>query len=388
MKIAFLSGMQDWSWGGSEILWCRTAEVLLAAGHQVMISLGADAEKFPEIRKLRDSGATVVQHKFINASRKNRLVSKLLTKSPKTPGFQPAWDRVLGFQPDLVFISDSGIYNSLHWMESARDSGLPFVSVAHANAIHWWPNDHFASRVAKAYRAARKCFFVSQANLEMFRMQFGEALSDAEIVRNPFNVPWEVDLPWPTRAAEAPWKLACVGRLCPEAKGQDLLIGMLAMEKWRSRALEVTCFGEGPWKKSLQKWVLQHGLDKTIRFAGHVSGVEMIWRDHHALIMPSRYEGLPLSIVEAMLCGRPAIVTDVAGMTEVVEDGETGFVAEYPSVKSLDSAMERAYLARDRWQEMGQRAAQRIRELVPRDPAGELAQRLITLTEQSEKVGS
>ncbi len=381
MKIAFLSGMQDWKWGGSEILWCRTAEALVAAGHHVMVSLGADTEDFAEFTKLRDAGALVVRHEFINASRTDRVVSRLRSKTPKVPGFQPAWDRVMGFQPDLVFISDSGIYNSLQWMEFARDSQLPYVSVAHANVIHWWPSDHFAARVVSAYRAALKCFFVSQANLEMFRVQFAEPLPNAEVVRNPFNVSWDVNLPWPARAEGEPWKLACVGRLCPEAKGQDLLIGLLAMEKWRSRALEVTCFGDGPWKNSLQKLVTHHGLEKTIRFVGYVADVEAIWRENHALIMPSRYEGLPISLVEAMLCGRPAIVTDVAGMTEMIADGETGFVAEFPSVRSLDAAMERAYLARDQWQEMGQRAAQRIRELVPSDPAGVLAQRLVALAE-------
>ena len=57
-------------------------------------------------------------------------------------------------------------------------------------------------------------------------------------------------------------------------------------------------------------------------------------------MLPSRFEGLPLALVEAMLCPRPAVVTNVAGNTEVIEDGETGFVAAAPTAGHLDEAME------------------------------------------------
>jgi len=58
-------------------------------------------------------------------------------------------------------------------------------------------------------------------------------------------------------------------------------------------------------------------------------------------------------LVEAMLCGRPAVVTDVGGNTEWIEDGRTGFVAEAPTAKSFGAALERAWLAQADWQKMG-----------------------------------
>jgi len=57
-----------------------------------------------------------------------------------------------------------------------------------------------------------------------------------------------------------------------------------------------------------------------------------------------------------MLCGRAAVVTDVGGNAEWIEDGQTGFVAEAATAKSFGAALERAWLARGDWGEMGIRA--------------------------------
>lgn len=102
---------------------------------------------------------------------------------------------------------------------------------------------------------------------------------------------------------------------------------------------------------------------------------------HHGLVLPSRCEGLPLVLVEAMLSGRVAIVTNVAGNTEVLTDDVTGFVAAAPTEDALDEAMERAWRRRGEWRAIGSTAATRIRELVPPDPAGDLAAELLRVLE-------
>jgi glycosyltransferase involved in cell wall biosynthesis len=107
--------------------------------------------------------------------------------------------------------------------------------------------------------------------------------------------------------------------------------------------------------------------------------VGSIWASHHALVLPSRYEGLPLSLVEAMLCGRPSIVTNVSGNTELLEDNVTGFVAAAPMPTFLDEALERAWARRADWQAIGAAAARQVRELVPSDPAGVFADELLAL---------
>ena len=73
-------------------------------------------------------------------------------------------------------------------------------------------------------------------------------------------------------------------------------------------------------------------------------------------MMFSRAEGTPLALVEAMLCGRPAIVSDVGGNQEWVTEGQTGFVAEAPVIGPTRAALERAWSARQDWKAMGLQA--------------------------------
>ena len=101
---------------------------------------------------------------------------------------------------------------------------------------------------------------------------------------------------------------------------------------------------EGDNRGSLERLAQRLGLADRVVFEGHVAGVEKIWSLNHVLVMPSRIEGLPLAIIEAMLCGRPVVATDVAG-AEVV-DGVTGFLAEAATVGSVGNALERFWPAR------------------------------------------
>ena len=70
-------------------------------------------------------------------------------------------------------------------------------------------------------------------------------------------------------------------------------------------------------------------------------------------------------MVEAMMCGRPAIVTDVGGNAEIVEDDVTGFLAASATEDGMDEALERAWQRRHEWHDMGRQAAICIREQVP-----------------------
>jgi glycosyltransferase involved in cell wall biosynthesis len=121
-------------------------------------------------------------------------------------------------------------------------------------------------------------------------------------------------------------------------------------------------------RDGVERMVHCYGLQDRVTFARYVASVEEIWAKNHVLVIPSRYEGLPLAIVEAMLCGRPVVATDVAGNSEVVEDGVSGFLAEAPTVPSMANALERLWLRRTDLQDMSIAAATRIREMIPADP--------------------
>ena len=119
----------------------------------------------------------------------------------------------------------------------------------------------------------------------------------------------------------------------------------------------------------------------NVDFRGYSNDIDAIWAEHHALVLPSRFEGMPLVVVEAMLCGRPCIATDVGGNRELIRDGVNGFLAKAPTVELLDEAMNRAWECRDRLQGMGNQAAADVRQFVSRDPSEDFARELETLVE-------
>ena len=229
------------------------------------------------------------------------------------------------FSPDLTVISQCGNSDGLRWMETCARMRLPFAIVCQAAAEWAWPDDALAERFRAVCGRAAGLYFVSNANLRLTLIQFATEFAGAKVIRNPFQVGYDANPPWPRSDVVS---LACVARLEPLYKGQDILFQVLARDKWRSRPLQVTLYGEGDNAANLRRLKDMWGLWSVV-FGGTLRPEE-IWTKHQALILPSRVEGLPVAVVEAMLCGRPCILSDVAGNAEVVEDGVTGFVAAAP----------------------------------------------------------
>jgi glycosyltransferase involved in cell wall biosynthesis len=270
--------------------------------------------------------------------------------------------------PKFVVISVGAGFPPIDLLEFCVSQQLSFALIQQANTEWLWVPDDLGARYRKTLGLAQKCFFVSKANQRLTEKQIGCELTNAEVVWNPVNVDFGAFPTWPSLAPRGELRLACVARLEPPSKGQDLLLEALAGPLWAARAWRLTLYGEGPMRDSLERLALRLGLSNRVIFAGHVSAVEQIWASNHVLVMPSRFEGLPLALIEAMLCGRPVVATDVAGHSEVIEDGVTGFLADAPTAGSMANALERFWARQANAKEMGAAAAKRIRQLVPPDP--------------------
>jgi glycosyltransferase involved in cell wall biosynthesis len=277
-----------------------------------------------------------------------------------------SYDRLRRFRPELAIISQGGNSGGFEWANACRQAGIPYVMIVHCNCEHWWFQDQF-KQAGDSYTAARKVFCVSRKNLDLLRLQIGEPLLNAEVVRNPFNVSPDNAVVWPNE--NGLWRMACVARLFLAAKGQELLLQTLAREEWRNRPVELNLYGTGVDEQALRRMAEVLNL-KNVHFRGHVNDVATIWEQNHILVLPSRFEGLPLALVEAMWCGRPAVVTDIGGNAELCVDGETGFVAPAATLESFSQALERAWERREDWAEMGRAARASVEKTIPKDPVG------------------
>jgi glycosyltransferase involved in cell wall biosynthesis len=248
----------------------------------------------------------------------------------------------------------------------------------------FWPPDAEAEEYLRYLSAAKACMFVSESSRRLMKAKTGFRLQNDVVVRNPFNVDYASCARWPQESGE--YRMALVGRLDPGAKGQDVLFEVLAMRKWRERALRVNLYGRGRCVETLRRYGQVLELS-SVTFCGHQDSIAKIWEENHLLVLPSREEGMPLALVEAMLCGRPALVTNVAGMPELVEDNRTGFIAEAPTVRCLDECMERAWQRRGDWHRLGRQAARTIREIIPPDPVGEFKEYIVRLMSEGNRRG-
>jgi glycosyltransferase involved in cell wall biosynthesis len=371
MRFAFVSTMGAGPWGGSEELWSRAAVRLHKEGHEVLASVLWWPTISPKITAMAEEGVKI---DFRRGANKPSLPVRLARRVQRLYGHKHndfAW--LNEQKPDMAVIAQGGPGDGLEWMNYCRGTGTPYMSIVQCNMETWWPMDYANEMVSSAYREARKVFFVSQHNKRLLELQIGEALPRGEVVRNPINVPAKQPPAWPKE--NGTWNLACVARLEPSAKGQDVLLQILAQPKWRERPVKVNFFGGGDWEKNLKK--LTSFLQvKNASFCGHVNDVRKIWEENHLLVLPSRQEGLPLALVEAMWCARPAVVTDVGGNAEVCEDGKTGFVAAASAVGALEPILEKAWERRNDWQSMGKSARTLVEELFPTDAVEDFCKKL------------
>jgi glycosyltransferase involved in cell wall biosynthesis len=287
-------------------------------------------------------------------------------------------ERLFRSEPPSLVLFSNGPFPPIELLELCVSKKLPFATIANGNDDHSWPEDPLAERYRKAFTLARRCYFVATANLRLTEKQIGAELPNAEVVWSQYNVEFNSLPAWPESTSEAELSLACVGRLYPPHKGQDILLEALAGSAWQSRPWRLSFYGQGPMRNVLERMVNRFNLTNRVTFAGHVP-VKDIWSANHALVMPSRVEGRPLSIIEAMLCGRAVVATNVGGNSEMMVDGVTGFLVGPPSVDNMATGLERLWTKRNSLKEMGQEGAKRIREMVPSDPIRVFADKIIQL---------
>jgi L-malate glycosyltransferase len=368
MKIAIISTVRGYSWPGSEELWYGTALLALEEGRKVAVYLHADLQGTSQIKNLQDKGAEIHTQRTLRFSRLWALQEKI---SPSFPLSQLQCCNVillsLGSLPDIFYIP--GL------REALAQTTTPYVLLCQFNAegLGFTPQQRSELRTI-VQKSAGVCF-VSQQNLDLAKRQLALDLPTAKVVGNPIRQIRSKPMDWP---AGKTIRFACVARLDTLWKGQDLLLEILSQHAWSSRDWTLSFFGEGPDLEHLKNIVAFYGLKKRVEFRGQVRELETIWQDQHLMVLPSRGEGLPLAVLEAMMYGRPVVTTDVGGNREVLEDAVTGFIAEAATPLSFSKTLERAWTEQSRWMEMGLAAHRRAQEIAASNPSQKLLDYLQT----------
>lgn len=121
--------------------------------------------------------------------------------------------------------------------------------------------------------------------------------------------------------------ILCIGEL-NKNKNQSTIIKSLVLAKKKIPKIKLLLAGNGPMEKELKELVTELDLEENVIFLGYVTNLEEYINLSDVVVSLSYREGLPLNIMEAMLCGKPVIVSKNRGHNELVKNGQNGFVLE------------------------------------------------------------
>jgi glycosyltransferase involved in cell wall biosynthesis len=137
-----------------------------------------------------------------------------------------------------------------------------------------------------------------------------------------------------------------VGRLVP-VKGLDVLIDAFGRIAADYPNVVLQLIGEGPLRSEIEGWVEARGLRTRVSLPGHCDDVLERLADSDVFVLPSRHEGLPISLLESMALGVPVVTTAVGGISEVVTSGVDGLLVLADSAPQLAAALSRTLCSRD-----------------------------------------
>lgn len=121
--------------------------------------------------------------------------------------------------------------------------------------------------------------------------------------------------------------ISCVARIVPEIKGQDILLKALGLLKNKYNFPHFKCFFAGAASNeedlmTLKKIVKENALENNVVFLGNVENIQELYSNTDIFVLPSRYEGFGLSVIEALAAGCKVIVSKLEGPLEIIKENE------------------------------------------------------------------
>jgi glycosyltransferase involved in cell wall biosynthesis len=144
------------------------------------------------------------------------------------------------------------------------------------------------------------------------------------------------------------------GRLA-EQKGLEYLIRAAALLPNDMPSAKIVLAGVGPLETQLSRLVSHLGLGDTVKLVGHRSDVGDLLAAADLVVLPSLWEGLSISLLEAMAAAKPVVTTAIGSNREVTNDGETAVLVPPKDAVSLAAAIRSLAIDRTRLEELGRR---------------------------------
>lgn len=242
-------------------------------------------------------------------------------------------------QPDLIIFGNGTPFSNLAAEEAAAQVGLPYVSIVHCVAANWASEySEVLSRLPFVFERARAVVTVSLDNLDLLHNKFALPGERGQVIYNGrpdvfFRPPdpsvrrrirGELGIP---EGAVVCLTIARMERM----KGYQYQVQAIAQLR-NLPAWEQIYFiwaGSGTWEGRLRARLIELGVNDHIQFVGERAEIQDWFDAADLFVLPSEFEGMPLSIMEAQAKGLAVVASAVSGIPE--EMGDTGKLLPDPN---------------------------------------------------------
>jgi glycosyltransferase involved in cell wall biosynthesis len=330
MKVLLVSSGSG-SRGGGEIYLYYLAAGLALLGHRV-VALCGEAPRMNELARRLGEFAEVRRADFLHTyDRPTRCLGAAVDWRQQRQ-CATLFQTIL---PDVVHINQQVAEDGLDLLLAAKRAGLPFLSTIHIA--------HSANQLGARFGRIRDLItgnVLRRVNGTHVAVA-GRSRQDL-LMRFPFLSPSRVPavlngvlFPAAAYANDSErdcWRaepgvtvIGSVGRLETQ-KAPNFALHVIATLVRQGFAIRYVWIGDGPLRDEFEDEARRLGVADCVRVTGWQSNVSACLQALDILLMPSNFEGLPLALLEAMGAGLCCCVSDVDGMTEVIERGKTGFL--------------------------------------------------------------
>jgi glycosyltransferase involved in cell wall biosynthesis len=241
---------------------------------------------------------------------------------------------VRGLGADLVHthLVHGDVYGTL----AATLLRLPVVSTKHNDdPFRTGPYRHLERALVARARAV---IAITEALGRFLVARAGLPARKIEVIRYGLDAIPPAWAPNPPVALEGRRVLLACARLVPQ-KGLDTLVRALPAVRAAHADAVVLVAGEGPERPRLAELARELGVEDALLLPGRAGDVGALYRGATAYVLPSRWEGFGLVMLEAMLAGLPVVASAVSSVPEIVVDGETGLLVPVDDPAALAAAI-------------------------------------------------
>ncbi len=229
----------------------------------------------------------------------------------------------------------------LEWLTAKFVFTTPTVYTVHNSHIDWYmPKQSWLTRAmyGKSYGVAA----LNQKMKESIEQRHG--LKNVTVIYNIIDIAYINTRLLESKPAAGYDYILAAGRMEDNVKQFDKLITAYANSVLPSQNVKLVIMGKGKRQEQLQRSAASIGLSEKVIFTGFQENPYIYMRDALFYVMSSKFEGMPMVLIESLACGTPIISFDCpTGPAETIDDGVNGLLIEDQNVEKLTEGINRMY---------------------------------------------